>query len=100
MDKAYKDIYRDVQRLRFKLQDLIDDHAHALAQTLKNEIQRLEDEIEMNKKPRSLEDRIKSIQRQLVAVGDNGQVMNMEHADQLHDRLEDLRRALRSLPHY
>ncbi|HTE22416.1 MAG TPA: hypothetical protein VK674_05250 [Candidatus Limnocylindria bacterium] len=102
MDQQYKDIYREVQRLRYKLQDLLDDPAHRLARTLRDEVQRLEDEIEMSKKPRSLEDRVKLIQRQLVAAGDGGanRIMDIEHADFLHDAFEDLRRTLRRFPHY
>jgi hypothetical protein len=102
VDQRYKDIYREVQKLRHKLQDLVDDPGHQLARRLKDEIQRLEDEIEMSKKPRSLEDRVKVIQRHLVAAGEGGgnAIMNIDHADFLHDAFEDLRRGLRRFPHY
>lgn len=102
MDQRYKGIYQEVQKLRFKVQDLLDDHAHALAQSLKREVQRLEDEMEMSKKPRSLEDRIKVIQRQLVTAGSGGEnrIMDIEHANLLHDAFEDLRRTLKRMPHY
>lgn len=100
MDQAYKELYKDVQRLRFKIQDFIDDHAHDLAQSLKREVQRLEDEMEMSKSPRSLEDRIKGIQRNLLAAQDDGKAMSPGHADELHDRFESLRMSLRRLPNY
>jgi hypothetical protein len=102
MDQRYKETYREVQRLRFKVQDLLDDPAHRLARVLRDEVQRLEDEIEMSKKPRSLEDRVKVIQRHLVAAeaGGDDRIMDAEHADFLHDAFEDLRRTLRRLPHY
>jgi hypothetical protein len=97
MDKAYKEAYKEVQSLRFKLQDYLDDHAHAIAQSLKREVQRLEDEMEMSKSPRSLEDRIKGIQRQLQSAQG---AMSVEHADWLHDRFESLKMSLRRLPNY
>ena len=100
MDKSYKDIYKEVQRLRFKIQDMIDDNSHQLAQALKRDIQRLEDEIEMSKSPRSLEERIKGIQRTLIAAGESNQVMNQSHSDMLHDIFEDMRMALRRFPNY
>jgi len=102
MDQRYKDIYREVQKLRYKVQDLLDEPGHRLARTLRDEVQRLEDEIEMSKKPRSLEDRVKTIQRHLVLAGEGGEnrIMNDEHADLLHDAFEDLRRSLRRFPHY
>lgn len=100
MDKAYKDLYKEVQKLRFKIQDMLDDHAHQLGQSLKRDIQRLEDEMEMSKNPRVLEDRIKGIQRTLVAVGENDQVMDHHHSDMLHDIFEDMRMKLRRFPNY
>lgn len=102
MDQRYKELYKEVQKLRYRLQDRLDDPSHRIAQTLKAEVQRLEDEMEMSKKPRSLEDRIKVIQRHLVTAqdGPNTVVMNVEHADELHDAFEDMRMALRRLPHY
>jgi hypothetical protein len=102
MDQRYKDIYKEVQKLRHKFQDLVDEPAHRLARAIKDEIQRLEDEIEMSKKPRSLEDRVKIVQRHLAAAGEGGAnaIMNAEHADYLHDAFEDLRRTLRRFPHY
>lgn len=102
MDKNYTVFYREVQNLRFKLQDLLDDRNHPIAQTLRNEVQRLEDEMEMSKRPRALEDRIKSIQQHLSRVQSDNQVniMNVEHADMLHDRFEGMRMNLRRLPNY
>jgi len=102
MDAQYKIIYRDVQNLRFKVHDLLDDRAHPVAQALKNEVQRLEDEMEMSKKPRSLEDRIKAIQQHLAHAKTSAEIniMNVEHLDFLHDRFEDMRRGLRRLPNY
>jgi len=100
MDAQYKELYREVQSLRHKVHDLIDDHAHALARTLKDEVQRLEDEIEMNKKPRSLEDRIKSIEQYLEHARRDSQFMDTHHVVMLHDKFKDMRMDLRRLPNY
>jgi len=102
MDAQYKQLYREVQGLRHKVHDLIDDHAHAIARALKDEVQRLEDEMEVSKKPRSLEDRIKSIQHHLERAKNDSQasVMDVRHAVMLDDRFDDLRMSLRRLPNY
>lgn len=102
MDAQYKQLYKEVLNLQHKLHDLLDDHAHPLAQALKNEVKRLEDELEMSKKPRSLEDRIKTIQQHLDRVKNQGEqaIMDIHHADLLRDRLEDFRMDLRRLPNY
>jgi hypothetical protein len=102
MDQRYKEVYKEVQRLRNRVQDLFDAPAHRLAQTIRNEVQRLEDEIEMSKAPRALEDRIKIIQRHLLVASEGGDnlIMNVEHADHLHNTFEDLRVKFRRMPHY
>lgn len=101
MDAQYKHLYQEVRNLKHKLQDLIDDHSHELARALKNEVQRLEDEMESSKKPRSLEDRIKSIQQHLDrAKNDQQGVMDVRHVNMLDDKFDDLRMGLRRLPNY
>ena len=102
MDAQYKHLYQEVRNLRHKVHDLIDDHAHAVARALKDEVQRLEDEMEMSKKPRSLEDRIKSIQHHLEKARSDSQIniMDVRHAAMLDDRFDDLRMSLRRLPNY
>lgn len=102
MDQQYKHLYQEVQRLRFKLHDLLDDHRHPLAQTLKQEVQRLEDEMEMSKRPRSLEDRIKGIQQHLRRAQNDNQIdiMDIRHIDFFDDSFEGMRMNLRRLPNY
>ena len=100
MDEQYKHLYKEVQQLRHKLHDLIDDQAHQVARTLKDEVQRLEDEMEVSKKPRSLEDRIKSIQRNLEHAKRDSRLMDVRHASMLDDKFDDLRMSLRRLPNY
>ncbi|HTE57523.1 MAG TPA: hypothetical protein VK694_02175 [Verrucomicrobiae bacterium] len=99
MDQRYKELHKEVQKLRSKVQGLLDAPAHRLAQTLKTEVQRLEDEVEMSRAPRALEDRVKLIQRHLAVASEGGDnlIMNVEHADDLHNIFEDLRGKLRRI---
>ncbi len=89
-------IYKQATQLQFKLRDYLDQPNHAAATQLSNEVQRLTDEIESKKNPRSLEDRVKTIIRQLE-VAERAQVLDDNHADDLRDRCEDLRQDLRKL---
>ena len=56
-------IYKEIVRLQYKCNDYIDNHSASSAQSLKQEVQRLEDETQVNKNPISLENRIESIVR-------------------------------------
>lgn len=91
-----ENIYKQAVAMQFKFRDYLDDGRHPVAKQLQTEIQRLVDEIEMKKNPRSLEDRLKSIIRQLAAA-DGTPVMSNHHVDDLRDRCEDLQQSLRKL---
>lgn len=99
MDQRYKELHKEVQKVRSKVLGLLDAPAHRLAQALKTEVQRLEEEIEMSKAPRALEDRTKLIQRHLALASEGGDnlIMNVEHADHLHNVFEDLRGKFRRM---
>lgn len=89
-----QDVYKQAVNMQFKFRDYLDDGGHYLANTLKSDIQRLVDEIEMKKNPRTLEDRVKGIMRRLEEA-EGSSMMSLHHIDELLDRCEDMRQALR-----
>lgn len=101
MDDQYKPIYKQAQSLQFTINDWIDDHASPMAGGIKQLIRSLQDDMEMNKSPRTVEERIKAIDRQLQQMGEGEvPVMSRHHADELQRKFEDLRRDLRGLSNY
>lgn len=90
------DVYKEIVSLQHRCRDYIDDPASSAARSLEQEVQRLEDEAQVQKNPRSLEDRVKNIIRLLRQAGDE-KAMSPHHADELIDRCEDLRRELQKL---
>jgi hypothetical protein len=91
-----EDTYKQAVQLQFKMHDYFDDAGHQLAQQLKKMVQQVVDEIEMKKNPRSLEDRVKGVIRHLESL-EGSSVMSNHHIDDLRDRCEDMRQALRKL---
>ena len=91
-----QDIYKQIVAVQHKCRDYLDQPQAAAAQQLTKEIQRLEDEAQSNRNPRSLEDRIKGIIRLLDGLDDET-VMDPHHVDDLRDRLEDIRNDVRKL---
>lgn len=89
-------LYKEIVRFQSRVKDWTDDPSHHLAQTLKQEVQRLEDEAQVRKNPRSLEDRVKSIIRMLEKVGEDD-VMSHHHVEELIEQCEDFRKDLRKL---
>jgi hypothetical protein len=91
-----QDIYKQAVAMQFKFRDYRDDKAHPLNRQLETEIQRLVDEIEMQKNPRTLEDRVRQLIRVLEGV-DGSPAISNQHVDDLKDRCERIRDDLRKL---
>lgn len=101
IDPTYRPLYEQVKDLRFKVHDALDDHNHPAAVVLRNEMQHLEDDIEVRKNPRDLENRIKVIQHTLLeARSQPHSFMNSEHADHFHRTYEQMRMHVRSFNDY
>lgn len=101
MDSNYQPIYKQVCDLEFRVHDALDQPQDSGAQSLVREVKHLEDDMEMTKSPRSLEDRIKSIQEMLWQVRSReGGYMSVDDADALWRNFEDMRQVLLSLPNY
>jgi hypothetical protein len=101
MDPNYKPIYQKAQDLEHQVHDAIDDHNHPNVRVMRNEMRALMDDMESNKNPRTVEDRVKVIQRQLTQIRSQGdQAMDYGHIDQFHRHFEDMRQDLRKFHNY
>ncbi|HYH75029.1 MAG TPA: hypothetical protein VD735_03630 [Candidatus Saccharimonadales bacterium] len=101
MDSTYQPLYNKVDDLGYKVKDALDDPDNPAAQKLRDEVQKLEDEFEMGKTPRALEERVKSIMRMIDVPRSNpNSFMSVSDAVAFYDDFEDLRRAIRDLPSY
>ena len=89
-------LHREALAFQSKLQGYIDDHSHNIAQSLKREAQTFEDEVQVNKNPRSIEDRVKNIIRLLEQARDQ-EVISHGDATELIRNCEDFREKLRKL---
>ncbi len=92
MDQLHKDIIN----LQRSFRDKLDDRNHSGAKELDNAIQRLEDDIQVKKNPRSVEDQIKRVIQQLSNADGKG-FMDNPDLDDFKDRFEDMRRDVQKL---
>lgn len=101
VSKEYQGLYDQIRNLEFRVKDMLDDPGHSSARSIMSELQRIEDEIEMNKSPRNIEGRVKTIQQLLQpARSEHGSFMSVDDAVALSDMFEDMRRYVRNLPSY
>lgn len=90
------DLYKQVISLRHRLNDVIDDPSHSSSQSLKKIVQRLEDEIQVNKNPKSLESTVKDVISSLKQAEHSG-VISQSDVNYLHKTFEDMQQELRRM---
>ena len=89
-------LYKEIVAFQRKVNDYIDDHSHHIANSLKQEVQRLEDEAQVKKNAHSLESRVKQVMRLIEHAGDE-EVISHSHANELEKRAEYFIEELRKL---
>lgn len=97
MDPKYKALQQQADRLQYKMNDWIDDKGHPLGAALIKESREVREDLESNKPPRSVEDRVK---RLIQHLRQDSPAISPEHAQSMENDYEDLRRSLRELPNY
>lgn len=91
-----EELHKDIIKLQRNFRDRLDDRNHSGAKELDNAIQRLEDDIQIKKNPRSIEDQIKRVIQMLRNADGKGFIDNRD-LDDFIDRLEDMRRDVQKL---
>lgn len=92
-----EDLRKQVISMQHKIKDLLDEPGHAAAGRLTNEVQGLEDDLQIEKNARTIEDRTKRIIRLLQGEAKDARIMDYEHLQMLEDWFEGLRRKLQKL---
>jgi len=101
MDDQYKALHQQAMMLQNKFHDFTGDVNHPDVSLMRNEIMQLDNDIKSQKNIHTIEDRVKTIQRQILQSEHSGSpVMQYEHKDYLHDNYEQLRQSLHQFDHY
>jgi hypothetical protein len=101
MDDDYQRLRQDADKLFYHFKDHVDDKSSDAAQSLEKDVRAIVDDFEAQKKPRSIEDRIKRVQQTLRSLDNAASpVMDAGDIDELVDQYEDLRQDLRELDNY
>jgi hypothetical protein len=101
LDPSYQPLYQQARDLQFQVHDALDDPNHPTAFVLKQEMQHLMDDIEVQRNPRDLENRIKIIQHSMLEARTNpNSFMDSQHADYFHHNYEQMRQNVRRFSNY
>lgn len=98
MSPEYQRLRQTADRLYYRFNDVVDDKGAAAG--LASEARNVVEDFDQQKKPRSIDDRVKRVIEQLGHIRADGAVIDSGDADDLRDRYEDLREELRGLDNY
>lgn len=101
IDPTYQPFYEQARTLQNQFHDAVGANEHPSVSALRQEMRHLEDDLEIRKNPRDIENRIKTIQHQMLEVRNQGEhIMSYEHTDHFNRSYEDMRRDVRRLTSY
>lgn len=101
MNAQYQELHRQADRLYHRFRDKVDQPDSDAMRRLEQELKQVVEDFESDRKPRSIEDRIKRVIGALDDLQHHGGTMiDFADADELHDQYEDMRRDLRKLPDF
>ena len=101
MDAHYEPYWHQAMDLRNKTANFIGGKDHPVAHALHQESSMLVEDIEMNRQPRAIEDRINGIQSRLSQARTMGdEIIAVTHNSDLRGHFEKMREGIRQLPHY
>ncbi|HET7302572.1 MAG TPA: hypothetical protein VFI74_04545 [Candidatus Saccharimonadales bacterium] len=101
LDPHYQDLFKQTEHLRYQVHDAIDDRNHPSAHALHTELEHLENDIQGQRHPRDVENRVKNIQRLLIEARSNQHsYMSVDDADHFHRTYEGMRQNIRKFNNY
>lgn len=89
-----QDFHKEVLRWQDRVNDWTDEPGHQLGRQLEKDMQRLEDDVQVNKSAHSIRDSLKRLRRLVEQAGD-AEVMSHHHADEVIDWIDDSLRKIR-----
>jgi len=101
MDPRYKLLQLQADRLRYRMQDVVNRRAQQPASQLVQTARDIMEDIERSRAPRAVESRIERLKHLLdVFKATSTNVISPQAAGDMWNLYEDLRRRLRALPNY
>ncbi len=103
MDDYHRNLEQQLRDLRFDVHDRFENPNDPAARVIHNELQKAEDMAQNGHNLRSIEDRLKMVQRQLQQsqhVRHDQRVMDVQHSEAFYHQMERMRMDMRRHPRY
>lgn len=101
MNPYHPTLQKNIQDMRFKFHDSLDNRNHPTAHALHQEFERLQSDMASGRDPRALETRLHGIQTRIMQAEHQGHgVMSTDSSNFFNQRIEQMRNNLRQHPHY
>lgn len=97
----YQSLFDKTKQLRFQIHDALDDPNHSSARLLTHELQQLEDDIQLKKRPRDIQNRLKTIEHTLrQAKNQPKSFISPNDAQKFHHSYEQMTHAMHDFKDY
>lgn len=101
MDPNYQPFHKQAVDLQYKFHDVVDDQSAPMAQAMQREVHNLVEDIQSEKHPRDIENRIKAIQQELDKAKElTPPPLDYQEISFLYHSYEHMRERVRQLPNY
>ena len=100
MDNEYRELVGTLKDVESNFRGYVDQPQHSEAVNFANNIKRVIQDASSKKNPRSLEDQVKQLIELTKHIDDSDEVMDVRHARELTNQLEDARNNLRKFSNY
>lgn len=97
--QQYDQLRKYIQSLEYKLKDMLDDPGHADARRFKDDLRRVEDALQTQKNPRTIEADVKRLEHAFKTY-DNLSVISQSELNTLENAMEHARNQLRKFDNY
>ncbi len=100
MNRAqYDSLRKHIEKLEFRLKDMIDDRGHGDARHFQNELRKVEDALQTHANPRTIESMLKRLEQSFKRY-DNFAVMNQNELNFMEDQMRSAAESLRKFDNY
>lgn len=102
-DPYHSQLEQKLRDLRYDVNDRFDNPNHPMARVVHNELQKAEDMAQGGQNLRSIEDRLKTVQRTLQQsqnTASEQRMMNPEHSEAFYHQMERMRMDMRRHPRF
>ena len=101
MDPYYQSLHKNIQDMRFKFHDSLDNRNHPTAHALHQELEHLQADVASGRDLRSVDNKLRGLQTRIMQAEHRGdRVMSTDSTNFFNQRIKSMSENIRRHPHF